>query len=119
MEMFIVCRCGRRSVIGFFAAMALSLGWVDRTGAQPETRFTIVDSSPTSWVARGYDNYTVSPATGWTFTPSRNFDNGVGFNITGTPPAGTAVDRWFLNFAAPFNALITPGHYPRALSFQM
>jgi len=75
------------------------------------TRFTVVDSSPTSWVARGLQDYTVSHAVGWTFTPSRNFDNGIGFEITGTPITGTTVDRWFLDFAAPFDAELVPGVY--------
>jgi hypothetical protein len=79
--------------------------------AQAETRFTIVDSSPSSWVARGYDNYTVTPATPWTFTPTRNFDNGVSFNISGTPLPGTAVDYWRVEMAAPGNALLVPGVY--------
>jgi hypothetical protein len=63
-------------------------------------------------VARGLDDYTVSPDIGWTFTPSRNSDNGVGFEIVGSPLPGTSVDRWFLDFAAPFNAEITAGFYP-------
>ena len=80
--------------------------------ATPITRFTVVDSSPTSWVARGLQNYTVTPDLGWTFLPSRNFDNGVGFEISGHALPGTTIDRWFLNFAAPFNSLLVPGLYP-------
>jgi hypothetical protein len=80
--------------------------------AAPETRFTIVDSSSSSWVARGYKNYTVSPSIGWTFSASRNFSNGVGFTISGTALPGTSVTDWGLNFSAPNNALITPGVYP-------
>lgn len=100
----------RHIVAGTAVLFMLSLLCFPSVSATAETRFTIVDSSPTSWVARGYDNYTVTPDE-WTFTPSRNFDNGVGFDIRGTAPAGTDVDYWFLNFAAPFNAQITPGFY--------
>jgi hypothetical protein len=82
------------------------------TTSSAETRFTIIDSSPTSWVARGYDNYTVSPANGWTSTPSRNFDQGIGLLIQGPIVPGTAVDYWRLNFAAPNDAVLTPGAYP-------
>lgn len=75
------------------------------------TEFNIVDSSSTSWVARGYQDYTVSPELGWTFTPSENFDNGVSFNITGSELPGTTVDQWRLDFAAPFEEQLTPGVY--------
>lgn len=109
-------RLGRRSGLAFVAAVALSLLFVVDARAA-ETRFTIVDSSPTSWVARGYDNYTVTPADGWTFVPSRNFDNGVGLSMAGPALPGTAVTDWGLQFAAPFNALITPGHYPNFQRF--
>lgn len=81
-------------------------------GGVAETRFTVVDSSPTSWVARGFSDYTVSPDTGWTFTASRNFDNGVNINLNGPALPGTSVTSWNLEFAAPFDALITPGFYP-------
>ena len=76
-----------------------------------ETRFTVVDSSSSSWVARGFSDYTVSPEDAWSFIVSRNFDNGISFEITGTPLSGTSVDRWFLDFSAPFDAVITPGTY--------
>jgi hypothetical protein len=80
--------------------------------AGAETRFTVVDSSPTSWVARGYHNYTVSPAVNWNFqVTSGGANHTIGFNITGTPLPGTDVDNWFLTFAAAGNVLITPGVY--------
>lgn len=75
------------------------------------TRFSVVESSPASWVARGLQDYTVSPESGWAFAPSRNFDNGVRFIITGPPLTGTTVDRWFLDFSAPFDAEVLPGFY--------
>ena len=81
------------------------------TDAVPTTRFRVVDSSPTSWVARGLKNYTVSPELGWTFVPSKNFDNGIGFVIEGPALPGTSINRWTLNFAAPFRAKLTPGLY--------
>jgi len=90
----------------------LALAASTESGATPETRLTIVTSSPSSWVARGYEDYTVSPAAGWTFTPSRNYDNGVSFYITGPPLSGTTVDYWFLDFAAPFEDELAPGSYP-------
>lgn len=81
------------------------------------TRFTVVDSSPSSWVARGYQDYTVTPDLGWTFTVGRNFDNGVSLNVNGPPLPGTSVDSWRLEFAAPFNELIVPGFYPNLQRF--
>jgi len=93
----------RAAVFALFACMVAH--------ATAQTRFTVVDSSATSWVARGFSDYTVSPDLGWTFTTSRNFDNGIGFNITGPPLPGTTVSSWRLDFAAPFDALITPGLY--------
>jgi hypothetical protein len=43
--------------------------------------------------------------------PSRNFDHGVGFDISGIPLPGTDVGDWSLNFAAPGKAELAPGHY--------
>lgn len=103
---------GSRAVVG---AAALSLFLSVVSGARAgvvETRFTVVDSSPTSWVARGYSDYTVSPDIDWTFSVSRNFDNGIGLDIRGSALPGTSVTNWFLNFAAPFSVPITPGFYP-------
>jgi hypothetical protein len=97
------------------AILAAGLAAICADAQAQETRFTIIDSSPTSWVARGYDNYTVAPANNWTFTPSRNFDNGVGLQISGPPLPGTAVDSWRLNFAVPGDVTPTPGVY---LNFQ-
>src|SRR5437016_1474994 len=78
--------------------------------ARAETRFTVLNSSTSSWVARGYHDYTVSPAQSWLFTPTHS-GNTVHFEITGAPLAGTDVDRWFLTFAAPGNAPLAPGVY--------
>ncbi|WP_145273836.1 hypothetical protein [Tautonia plasticadhaerens] len=89
----------------------LGIGPLSGADAASVTRLTVVDSSPTSWVARGLQDYTVSPDDGWSFVASRNFDNGVGFEIFGPPLPGTSIDRWSLNFAAPFEAVLTPGTY--------
>ena len=79
--------------------------------ATPTTRFTVVDSSPTSWVARGLQDYTVSPNLGWAFDVSRNYDNGISFRITGPALPGTSVDLWFMDFSAPFDNQLTTGFY--------
>ncbi|MBD3676329.1 MAG: hypothetical protein HUJ26_22690 [Planctomycetaceae bacterium] len=101
-----------RSISKMLALLAVVCSfWLSTKQGEAETRFTVVDSSSSSWVARGYHDYTVSPDNGWTFTPSRNFDNGVGFYISGPALAGTTVTYWRLNFAAPFNALLVPGEY--------
>lgn len=43
--------------------------------------------------------------------PSRNFDNGIGFSITGPALPGTSINQWFLNFAGPFDAELARGLY--------
>ncbi|MCB9853183.1 MAG: PEP-CTERM sorting domain-containing protein [Phycisphaerales bacterium] len=99
----------------FAALLGLSASSVATAGNV--TRFTVVDSSSSSWVARGYSDYTVTEQIGWMFSVSRNFDNGVSFLIQGTPLSGTTVDYWRLEFAAPFDAVITPGLYPNFQRF--
>jgi hypothetical protein len=95
-----------RARVSFVAGAAaawigVSAGAVAEAGA---FRFTIVDSSPSSWVARGYDNYTVTPADGWTFTRSGDPDNGtVRVRLSGPPLPGTSVDYWDMTFATPFS----------------
>jgi len=51
----------------------------------------------------------VSSADG-TFTPNRNFDQGVSFSINNS-------DFWNLDFAAPNNAVLVPGDYENAQRF--
>src|SRR4051812_21037778 len=99
-----------RSLLLLLSLAIACLGGGTRSASAAETRFTVVNSSASSWVARGYHDYTVSPLTGWTFTASRNFDNGVGLSMSGPALPGTSVTDWDLNFAAPGKALITPGH---------
>ena len=101
----------KRSCIRTMVLVFLPLCFVSSANGQPVTRFTVVDSSPTSWVARGYQNYTVTPSDGWAFVASRNFDNGVSINLSGPALPGTAVTNWFMDFAAPFNATLAPGLY--------
>ena len=97
--------------VQFTACALISVCSTSSAYSATMTEFNIVDSSPTSWVARGYQDYTVSPELGWTFTPSENFDNGVSFNITGPELPNTDVDQWRLDFAAPFEERLTPGVY--------
>ena len=108
-------RSSHASVLVLLTSAALLLSSSNVARAGNGTRFTVVDSSPTSWVARGYSDYTVSAANGWTVEVERNFDNGVSFDFDGPPLPGTSVDYWDVEFAAPFEAEITPGFYP---SFQ-
>lgn len=96
-----------RFVIVALAALAASATGV---AAQTETRFTILDSSPSSWVARGYDNYTVDPSSGWTFSLTGGGGT-VRFYTTGSPLPNTAVNYWDITFDAPDNSLLTPGVY--------
>lgn len=70
-----------------------------------------MDSEPGDFVGAG-QTYDFTPANA-SFSASRNFDNGVSFDVD--PPA--AGEFWFLDFAAPFNAVITPGNYEDAMRF--
>ena len=100
----------RVRVLGLVFIFAVS--WASTASGVPMTRFTVVDSSPTSWVARGLQDYTVTPELGWTFDVSRNFDNSIGFDIFGPALPGTSVSHWFIDFAAPFDEALQPGFYP-------
>ena len=93
--------------VALAATFALSLS----NAAHAVTSFSVVDSSNTSWVAQGLQNYTVTPELGWTFDVSRNFANGVSFFISGPATPGTFIDLWFLDFAAPFGAPLDVGFY--------
>ena len=106
-------RCGGSGAVVGAAALSLLLSSVHCAHAESlDTRFTVVDSSPTSWVARGFSDYTVSPEIGWAFTVRRNFHSGVNIVVEGQPLDGTVVTFWFLGIAAPFREQITPGFYP-------
>lgn len=72
-------------------------------------------SSPTSWVGHG-ETVTVTPADGFDFNVSRNFDNGVSFWINDflTNPDFQQQRWWFVDFSAPFDSLLTVGFYDHA-----
>ena len=75
-------------------------------------------SSPESWVGHG-ETVTVTPAEGFQFTAQPNFDNGVSFAINDflTNPDFQKTRWWYLDFAAPFSALLTVGFYDHATRF--
>ncbi|MBL8483972.1 MAG: PEP-CTERM sorting domain-containing protein [Rhodocyclaceae bacterium] len=72
-------------------------------------------SSPQSWVGAG-QTVTVTPLNGFSFTPSRNFDNGVSFSINdfNTNPNFWEQRWWYLDFSAPFDAPLAVGIYQGA-----
>ena len=69
----------------------------------------VMDSPQGDYVGQGMSYY-FTPANG-TFTASKNFDNGVTISFNGSG------HNWTLNFAAPGNALLTPGTYEGAVRF--
>src|SRR5437867_10215190 len=69
------------------------------------TLLTMV-SQPGDYIGQG-QTYSYTPQTG-TFTASRNFDNGVSVRYSG------GGHWWNLDFAAPFDATLTPGYYANA-----
>jgi hypothetical protein len=72
-------------------------------------------SSPQSWVGAG-QTVSVTPISGFVFTPSRNYDNGVSFSINDstTNPNFGAQRWWYLDFSAPHNAPLVVGTYQGA-----
>ena len=95
----------------FTACALVSFCSTSSAYAATMTEFNIIDSSPTTWTSHGLSDYTVSPELDWTFTASRNFDNGVRLRMTGEKLPETNVDYWDLDFAAPFEEELTPGVY--------
>jgi len=67
-----------------------------------------LNSQAGDYVGQGADRL-ITPADG-TFSTSRNFDNGVNVDFTGTTPG----DSWSADFAAPVNAALVPGDYEGA-----
>jgi len=61
------------------------------------------------------DAYRYRPYNG-NFTANRNFDNGVHIGFSGANPIFGS-DSWSLDFAAPNNALLSPGTYSNATRF--
>jgi hypothetical protein len=78
------------------------------------TRFTVVNISPTSWVARGLSGYSISPDMGWAFSILTSPLNTVYFRLDGPPLEGTEIDSWDVDFSAPNWGLLTPGFYADA-----
>ena len=76
----------------------------------PVSRLHMV-SEPGDFIGQGLV-WDFNPATAG-FAADTNFDNGVEVNVD--PPG--VVERWDLNFAAPFEVLLTPGAYPGATRF--
>lgn len=75
-------------------------------------------SSPTSWVGHG-ETVVIDPSDGFDFFVSRNFDQGVSFAINdfASNPDFWSTRWWYLDFTAPFNQLLQPGHYANATRF--
>lgn len=85
--------------------------------AAPITAFYYT-SSPQSWVGHG-ETVTVTPAEGFEFMAQPNFANGVSFAINDflTNPDFQKTRWWYLDFVAPFSALLTVGFYDHATRF--
>jgi hypothetical protein len=75
-------------------------------------------SSASSWVGGG-ESVVVSTQDNFQFFATRNFDNGVSFNINDflTNPDPAAARYWYLDFAGASNAELTPGMYSGATRF--
>jgi hypothetical protein len=74
--------------------------------AHAQTTILFFDSQPGDYIGGGVQQ-TVTPANG-SFVASRNFSNGVSVQVN------TTGGGWTLAFAAPGNALLTPGTYDNA-----
>jgi uncharacterized delta-60 repeat protein len=70
-----------------------------------------LNSQPGDYIGQGQTN-TWTTATG-AFTVNRNFDNGVSFSYQDVNPSVW----WYLDFAAPNKATLTPGYYGNAARF--
>src|SRR5262249_7447278 len=81
-------------------------------GPQPGQTFLFLNSQPGDFVGQG-QRTTLTPADGQ-FTAGRNFDNGVSISFFSSANPGIF---WFTDFAAPFNAVLTPGFYANATRF--
>lgn len=88
------------------------MSFTGQAAAATEFYFT---SSPTSWVGEG-QTVSVSPSSGFYFTPSRTFDNGASFTIyeLATDPEGQYLKLWNLDFSAPFGENLSVGNYDDA-----
>jgi hypothetical protein len=64
-------------------------------------------SSPQSWIGQG-ESFTAAATNGFTITAQRNVHNGVSISIA------SPSRYWFLDFAAPGSAPLTPGQFNNA-----
>lgn len=93
----------RRALLAITAFFALAnISWAQNTGL-------VMDSPQGDYIGQGL-NYYYTPANG-TFTATRNPDNVVLIDFNGSG------HDWHLAFAAPGNALLTPGTYEGAARF--
>jgi hypothetical protein len=83
--------------------------------AAPVTAFYYT-SSPSSWVGQGA-TVTVTPAEGFAFMANPTFDKGVSLAINDfqSNPDFQKARWWYLEFAAPFDALLSVGFYDNAM----
>lgn len=102
-----------------FKAILLTLSAlsVSRAMALPITGLYYT-SSPSSWVGQG-QTVLVTPADGFRFGVSRNFDQSLYFSILGdlTNPNPLASRWWFLDFAGPYGQELQPGAYLNATRY--
>ncbi|MGB0767544.1 MAG: PEP-CTERM sorting domain-containing protein [Phycisphaeraceae bacterium] len=111
-------------VIPVTACVCVAACWVDV--AAQETSFSY-DSSPLSWIGRGYTDYRITPDDGWSFEGTRNqvdgsnAENALTFslrNLLPNDPEDPQPARdWLIEFAAPDRQLIVPGLYEGATRF--
>lgn len=104
-----------KSIKRWLAAIFLVAGATTGAQAAPITAFYYT-SSPTSWVGQG-ETVTVTPADGFEFNANRTFDNGVSLAINDflTNPDFQKTRWWYLEFSAPFDALLSVGFYDNAM----
>ncbi|MBE9117193.1 hypothetical protein IQ249_14930 [Lusitaniella coriacea LEGE 07157] len=100
-----------------FTALIAVLGFFNCEALAASLTTLQFESAPRSWVGRGQSR-SVTPEDNFSFSASRNFDNGVSFrinNLVSNPPRDSKY--WTLNLAAPFEALLTPGLYSDTARF--
>jgi hypothetical protein len=103
------------------------LGWlaiVPAASGHAEQTYFGFDSSPISWIGRGYTDYQITPDDGWSFEATRNqvedsnAENHLSFYMTNQlpndPDDPQPARNWLLQLAAPNNELIVPGLYTGA-----
>ncbi len=78
----------------------------------PGVTSLVMQSQAGDYIGQGL-NYSYSSATG-VFSASRNYDNGVSLSYQDSTNANA---WWYLDFAAPGNAYLTPGNYLNATRY--